>query len=108
VSTRRIPPASDAFYAAGKRTEAELLEALAEDAAKQGRPHTPQEREAFARGFLGEEYRQEDREVRECRGCYGSGTVLEDARYSAQTGELVQVICECPICGGVGSVSVFL
>jgi hypothetical protein len=108
VSTRRIPLAGDAFYAAGKRTEAELLEALAEDEAKQGRPHTPREREAFARGFLGEEYRQEGREVRECRGCYGSGSVLEDAEYRAETGELVQVICECPICGGVGSVSVFL
>ena len=109
MSIRRIPPASDAFYAAGKRIEAELLEALAEDEAKQGLPHTPREREAFARGFLGEEYRQqEDREVRECRSCYGSGSVLEDAKYSAQTGELVQVICECPNCGGVGSVSVFL
>ena len=65
MSERRIPPAGDPFYAAG-------------------------------------------REVRECRNCYGSGSVLEDAEYSAQTGELVQVICECPICGGVGSVSVFL
>src|SRR5215218_8436998 len=79
VSTRRIPLAGDPFYAAGKRIEAELLEALAEDEAKQGRPHTPREREAFARGFFGEEYRQEVREVRQCR-----------------------------ICGGVGSVSVFL
>jgi hypothetical protein len=108
VSTRRIPPAGDAFYVARKRIEAELLEALAEDEAKQGHPHTSREREAFARGFLGEEYRQEDREVRQCRSCYGSGSVLEDAEYNAGTGELVQVICECPICGGVGSVSVFL
>ena len=60
MSTRRIPPAGDPFYAAG-------------------------------------------REVRECRSCYGSGAVLEDAEYSAETGELVH-----PICGGVGSVSVFL
>jgi hypothetical protein len=109
VSTRRILLAGDLFYAAGKRTEAELLEALAEDETKQGRPHTPREREAFARGFFGgEEFRQEDREVRECRSCYGNGSVLEDAEYNAQTGELMQVICECPICGGVGSVSVFL
>jgi hypothetical protein len=42
VSTRRIPLAGDAFYAAGKRTEAELHEPLAEDEAKQGRPHTPE------------------------------------------------------------------
>ena len=41
VSTRRIPPVGDPFYAAGKRTVAELLEALAEDEAKQGYPHTP-------------------------------------------------------------------
>jgi hypothetical protein len=108
VSTRRIPPAGDPFYAADKRTEAKLLEVLAEDEAKQGRPQTPREREAFARGFFGEEYRQEDREVRECRSCYGSGTVLEDAEYNAQTGELVQLICECPICEGVGWVSVLL
>jgi hypothetical protein len=57
---------------------------------------------------LGEEYSQVDREVRRCRNCYGTGTVLEDAQYNPETGELVQVICECPICGGVGSVSVFL
>lgn len=42
-----------------RRTEAELIEALAEDEAKQGRPHTPGEREAFARAFFGEEYRRE-------------------------------------------------
>ena len=46
--------------------------------------------------------------MRECRSCYGSSCVLEDAEYNAVTGELVQVICECPICEGVGSVSVFL
>ena len=59
MADRRIPPVGDPFYAAGKRTEAELLEALAEDEAKIGRPHTPREREAFARGFFGEEYRAE-------------------------------------------------
>jgi DnaJ-class molecular chaperone len=106
VSTRRIPPAGDPFHAVGKH--AELLEALAEGEANQGRPHTPREREAFARGFFGEGYRQGTREVRECRSCYGSGSVLEDAEYNIETGELVQVICECPICEGVGSVSVFL
>jgi hypothetical protein len=59
VSARRIPSANDPFYSAGKRTEAELVEALAEDETKQGRPHTSREREAFARGFFGEEYRAE-------------------------------------------------
>ena len=58
MTDHRITPAGDPFYAAGKRTEAELLEALSEDEAKQGRPHTPQEREAFARGFFGKEYRE--------------------------------------------------
>ena len=91
MSTRRIPLAGDPFYAAGKHTEAELLEALTKDEAKQGRPHTPRERE-----------------VRECRSCYGSGTVLEDAEYNPETGELVQASCSCPICKGAGSVSVFL
>ncbi len=108
MSTRRIPSAGDPFHAAGKRTEAELLEALAEDEARQGRPHTPREREAFAQGFFGEDYKQEDREVRECRSCYGSGSVLEDAEYDPTTGELVQASCSCPICEGAGSVSVFL
>jgi hypothetical protein len=65
VADRRIPPSGGPFYAAGKRTEAELREALAEDAAKQGRPHTPGEREAFARGFLGEDYRAELRRLAE-------------------------------------------
>ena len=77
MSTRRIPPAGDPFYAAGKK-------------------HT----EALAG--------REDREVRECRSCYGSGSVLEDASYDAQTGELVQTICVCPICFGRGEVSVYL
>ncbi len=49
----------------------------------------------------------EDREVRECRSCYGGGWVLEDAEYDPTTGELVQTSAPCPICGGAGSVSVF-
>ncbi len=36
-----------------RRTEAELVEAIAQDEAQQGRPMTPTEREAFARGFFG-------------------------------------------------------
>jgi hypothetical protein len=57
VDEVRIPPAGDGFYAAGSRTEAELLEDLADDEVKRGRPHTPKEREAFARAFFGKEYR---------------------------------------------------
>jgi hypothetical protein len=46
-----------------RRTEAELVEALAEDEAQQGRPHTPGERESFARGFFSTEYREEVRRL---------------------------------------------
>ena len=39
-----------------RRTEAELVEAIREDEAQQGRPMTPSERESFARSFFGPEY----------------------------------------------------
>jgi hypothetical protein len=63
VDEVRISPAGDPFYAASKRTETELIEAIAEDEAVQGRPHAPREREAFARGFFGEAYRCEIRRL---------------------------------------------
>ncbi len=44
-----------------RRTEAELVEAIREDEARQDRPMTPTEREAFARGFFGQEYAAEIR-----------------------------------------------
>ena len=44
-----------------RRTEAELVEAIREDEARQGHPMTPREREAFARGFFGVEYAGEVR-----------------------------------------------
>jgi hypothetical protein len=44
-----------------RRTEAELVEAIREDEARQGRPMTPSERDAFARGFFGQEYAAEVR-----------------------------------------------
>ena len=50
---------------------------------------------------------EEQRELRECRSCYGSGAVVEDAAYDFETGELVQAVADCPICGGAGSVSVY-
>jgi hypothetical protein len=61
VDEVRIPPAGDPIYAAGRRTEAELIEALAEEEARLGRPMTPSEREGFARGFFAPEYRTEIR-----------------------------------------------
>jgi DnaJ-class molecular chaperone len=47
------------------------------------------------------------RERRECRSCYGSGVVVEDAAYDFETGELIQVIGVCPICHGAGEISVY-
>ncbi len=50
-------------WGVSRRTEAELVEALAEDEVQQGRPHTPGEREAFAVGFFSTEYREEVRRL---------------------------------------------
>ena len=47
-------------------------------------------------------------EQRECRSCYGCGTVVEDATYDPMTGELVQEVMDCPSCWGSGEVSVYL
>ena len=44
-----------------RRTEGDLIAALIEDEICQGRPHTPSERDAFARGFFGQEYGEEIR-----------------------------------------------
>jgi len=41
--------------------ETELVEAIAQDEERQGRTMTPREREAFARGFFGQEYAAEVR-----------------------------------------------
>ena len=48
------------------------------------------------------------RERRECRSCYGSSVVVEDAAYDFETGELTQAVVTCPICAGDGSVSDYL
>ena len=70
MSTHRVHPetlAGDPFaaehkrYRQSRRTEAELVEAIREDEARQGRPMSPSEREAFARGFFGQEYAVEVR-----------------------------------------------
>jgi inosine/xanthosine triphosphate pyrophosphatase family protein len=44
-----------------RRTEGELIASLIEDERELGRPHTPSEREAFAKGFFGQEYGEEIR-----------------------------------------------
>jgi hypothetical protein len=43
------------------RTEAELVFAIHQDECKLGRPHRPSERDAFTRGFFGQEYAGEIR-----------------------------------------------
>ena len=47
-----------------------------------------------------------NREIRECRSCYGCGTVVEDVELAS--GEVVAESMTCPICRGSGSVSVYL
>ena len=44
-----------------RRTEFDLIAALLEDEHKIGRPHTPSERDAFSKGFFGQEYGEEIR-----------------------------------------------
>lgn len=67
VRVHRETLAGDPFAAArsqinqSRRTEAELVEAIREDEAQQGRPMTPSERDAFARGFFGQGYAAEVR-----------------------------------------------
>ena len=70
MSDRSVHPetlAGDPFAAQrrrarqSRRTEAELIEAIHQDEAQQGRPMTPSERESFARGFFGQEYAAEVR-----------------------------------------------
>jgi hypothetical protein len=56
----------------------------------------------------GEITASEHRETGECRSCFGSGVVVQDAEYCAETGELVQTVVDCPVCGGQGSVSVYV
>jgi hypothetical protein len=68
LSTDSVDPrtlAGDPFRGERKRIRrsrrTELVEAIAEDEARQGHPMTPREREAFARGFFGTEYAAEVR-----------------------------------------------
>jgi hypothetical protein len=70
LSEHRVHPetlAGDPFAAEHKRvrqscrTEEELVAAIREDEARQGHPMIPREREAFARGFFGQEYGEEIR-----------------------------------------------
>jgi hypothetical protein len=63
-----------------KRTEAELVEAIAEEESRLGRSMTPSEREEFARRFFAPEYRQEQRglEIRDLMAALGFGEAEED------------------------------
>jgi hypothetical protein len=72
LSTDRVHPETRAgdpiAYAAdmerirrSRRTEGDLIAALMMDERALGRPHTPGERDAFARGFFGQEYGDEIR-----------------------------------------------
>lgn len=62
---RRAQEGDQASPATGirRRTEVELVEAIAQDEARQGRPLTPSEREGFARGFFSQEYGEEIRRL---------------------------------------------
>ena len=46
-----------------RRSPLEELEAVYEDERRLGRPHTPSERDAFVRGFHGQEYAEEIRRL---------------------------------------------
>ena len=68
MDARSVDPATragDPFAYAGERkarsgrTEAELVEAIAEEESRRGYPMTPRERAGFARGFFSTEYRAE-------------------------------------------------
>jgi hypothetical protein len=50
---------------------------------------------------------EERRENSPCHSCYDSGTVVQDATYFFETGELIQAIGACPICHGVREISVY-
>ncbi|HEV8046016.1 MAG TPA: hypothetical protein VGP38_12590 [Rubrobacter sp.] len=67
MSDRRIPPAPDrgqaSFTGVRRRSPLEELEAVHEDEIRLGRPHTPSERDAFVRGFHGQEYGEEIRRL---------------------------------------------
>ena len=47
----------------------------------------------------------EKRKTRPCRSRRGTGEVVEDVEYSAPTGQLLQAMTDCPICGGDGRVN---
>jgi DnaJ-class molecular chaperone len=48
----------------------------------------------------------EEREMRECRSCYGGGMVTEDREVAYGWWEAEQLVC--PICRGSGQVLVWL
>lgn len=62
-------------YFAASRAEADLLAAIREDEARQGRPMTPRELEAFAQGLYAVEYRAE---LRRAASLMASGAGVTD------------------------------
>jgi hypothetical protein len=89
-------------------TEQELVDAIREDERRLGRPLSQREREAFARGFFGQEYADDLRwrspvEERElgCPGCghtwYADGGAEHGAWLPASEDDLY-----CPACGVEG------
>jgi hypothetical protein len=52
ISLSRRVPQRDRKHGAAHQSE--LVEAIREDEAHLGRPHTPREREAFSRAFIGQ------------------------------------------------------
>jgi hypothetical protein len=108
MDSSRIHPetlAGDSFAAERKRvrqsrhTEAELVKAIAEDEAQQGRPMTPPEREAFARGFfgLGRLERLELQALLKApHGCVDGLVFIGHMGVDPETGEEVEVIESVP------------
>jgi hypothetical protein len=77
-------------------TEAELVEAIVQDEAQQGRPMTPTEREAFARGFFGLGRLELLELLKAPCGCYDGFVYIGHMAVDPETGEEVEVIESVP------------
>ena len=94
--------AGDSFAAERQRvrqsrhTEAELVEAIGEDEAEQGRPMSEAEREAFARGFFGLGRLELLAILKAPCGCYDGLVFIGHMAPDPETGEEVEVIEAVP------------